>query len=174
MLMLSPARARGLRACAGVTLVELLVVLAVIAVGATLAAPSFAQMIANYKVRAAAESMLGGLNLARTEALRRNAAVRFALTPGGSGWTVSQVSPSQVLQSRSDNDSPGTTVASSNTATSVTFLPNGLLQSGTQLTQVTVSSMVGATDTRRINVFGGGLIRMCDPAITTADDPRRC
>jgi type IV fimbrial biogenesis protein FimT len=166
--------ARMQRCSHGVTLVELLVVLVIVAIGATLAAPSFAQMIANYKVRAAAESILGGLNLARTEALRRNAAVSFVLAAGGSGWSVNQVSPATVLQSRSDNDSPGTTVQSSNTATSVTFLPNGLLQSGTQMTQVSVSSLVHATDTRRINVFGGGLIRMCDPAITTADDPRRC
>jgi type IV fimbrial biogenesis protein FimT len=166
--------ARLQRCARGVTLVELLVVLVIVAIGATLAAPSFAQMIANHKVRAAAESILGGLSLARTEALRRNAAVSFALVAGGSGWTVNQVSPSKVLQTRSDNDSPQTTVQSSNAATSVTFLPNGLLQSGTQMTQVTVSSLVHTTETRRINVFGGGLIRMCDPAITAADDPRMC
>lgn len=163
-----------LRRAHGVTLVELLVVLLIVAIGATLAAPSFAQMVANYKVRSAAEGILNGLNFARTEALRRNAAVRFSLTAGGSGWAVSQVSPATTLQSRSDNESPGTTVASSSAAKSVTFLPNGLLQSGAQMTQVTISSIVDATDTRRINVFGGGLIRMCDPAVTTADDPRRC
>lgn len=159
---------------AGVTLVELMVTLAVIAIGATLAAPGFSQMIANYKVRGAADSILNGLNYARTEALRRNSAVSFSLTPGGSGWAVNLVSPSATLQSRSDNESPNTTVTSSTAATSVTFLPNGLLQTGSQISQVTVSSFVDGTSTRRINVFGGGLIRMCDPAVTTPDDPRRC
>lgn len=158
----------------GVTLVELMVVLTVVAVGATLAAPNMAQVLANYRVRAAAEAILDGLNFARTEALRRNSAVSFTLTPGGSGWTVQQVSSGTALLTRSDNDSPGTTVASSNSTLAVTFLPNGLMQSGTQLSQVTVSSPVGASDTRRINIYGGGLIRMCDPAVTTADDPRRC
>ena len=156
----------------GVTLVELMVTLAVLAVGATLAAPGLSQMIANYKVRGAAEGILGGLNYARTEALRRNTAVTFALAPGGSGWTVSQDSPSATLQSRSDSDSP--IVASSTAATSVTFLATGLLQTGSQMSQVTVSSLVPGTHTRRINVFGGGLIRLCDPAVTTPDDPRRC
>lgn len=156
----------------GVTLIELMVVLAVMAVGATLAAPGLSQMIANYKVRGAAEGILGGLNYARTEALRRNAAVTFSLAPGGSGWTVSQISTSTTLQSRSDSDSP--TVASSTAATSVTFLATGLLQTGSQMSQVTVSSFVPGTNTRRIHVFGGGLIRMCDPAVTTPDDPRRC
>lgn len=160
------------RGQAGVTLVELMVTLAVLAVGATLAAPGFSQLLANYKVRSAAESILNGLNYARTEALRRNSAVSFSLTPGGSGWTVARVSPSATLHSY--NDSSSTLVSSSTAATSVTFLPNGLLQTGSQMSQVTVSSFVAGANTRRINVFGGGLIRMCDPAITTPDDPRRC
>jgi type IV fimbrial biogenesis protein FimT len=158
----------------GVTLVELMVVLAVVAVGATLAAPGMAQVIANYRVRAAAESILGGLNFARTEALRRNTPVSFTLAASGSGWAVRQVSSGAALLSRSDNDSPGTVVASVNSALSVTFLSNGLLQSGTRMSQVTVSSLVGASDTRRIDIYGGGLIRMCDPAVSAADDPRRC
>ncbi len=158
----------------GVTLVELVVVLAIVAVSATLAAPGFSQMIANYRVRGAAESVLNGLNYARAEALRRNSAVTFALTPPGAGWTVSLVSPSTTLQSRSANDSPHTSVASTSAATSVTFLPNGLLQSGSQLSRVTVSSAVPSTNSRRIDVFGGGLIRMCDPGVTTPADPRRC
>jgi type IV fimbrial biogenesis protein FimT len=156
------------------TLVELMVVLAIVAIGATLAAPNMAVFMANYRVRAAAESMLTGLNFARTEALRRNTAVSFALVSGGSGWAVRQVSSGTALLTRSDNDSPNTTVSSVGSATSVTFLSTGLLQSGTQLSEVTVSSVVNGSDTRRINVYGGGLIRMCDPAVTTADDPRKC
>jgi type IV fimbrial biogenesis protein FimT len=158
----------------GFTLVELAVVLTIVAVSATLAAPSFAQMIANYKVRAAADGILGALNFARTEALRRNTPVAFQLAPGGSGWTVSQVATSTTLQSRSAGDLPSITVASGSAATSVTFLASGLIQSGSQLSRLTVTSTVNAADTRRIDVYGGGLIRMCDPAVTAADDPRRC
>ncbi|WP_428422001.1 GspH/FimT family pseudopilin [Methylibium sp.] len=160
---------------AGFTLIELMVVISIVAISAALAAPSFTQMIANYRVRSGAESMLNGLNLARAEAVRRNSPVRFAIVVGGSGWSVSQISPSEVVQSRSNNDSPGLTVASSNSSTSVDFLPTGLVQSsGTQLTQITVSSSTTGTNTRRINIFGGGLIRMCDPGVATANDPRRC
>ena len=158
----------------GFTLVELMVVVTIVAISATLAAPGFSQMIANYRVRSGAESIVNGLNYARSEAVRRNSAVSFALVSGGSGWTVSQVSPSTALQSRSDNDSPGTTVASSSVSTSVAFIPTGLVQSGAQMTQVTVSSSTAGTDSRRINIFGGGLIRMCDPGVSTANDPRRC
>jgi type IV fimbrial biogenesis protein FimT len=160
---------------AGFTLIELMVVVAVIAISVALVGPSFSQAIANYQVRSAAESILNGLSYARGEAVRRNSAVSFALVAGGSGWTVSQVTPNTVLQTRSNNDSPRTTVASSNTATAVTFLPTGLVDTtSTPLTQATVTSSVASTDSRRINIYGGGLIRMCDPGISTANDPRRC
>jgi len=158
----------------GLTLIELMVVVVIMVVSATLAAPSFSQVIANYRVRSAAESIINGLNYARAEAVRRNSAVSFGLVAGGSGWTVSQVLPNVTLQSRSNNDSPGTAVASSNVSTSVTFLPTGLVQTGTQLTQIVVSSATAGSDSRRINIFGGGLIRMCDPNIVAANDPRRC
>ena len=111
----------------GFTLVELAVVLTIVAVSATLAAPSFATMIANYKVRSAADGILGALNFARTEALRRNTAVAFQLAPGGSGWAVNQVATSTTLQSRSAGDLPSITVTSSSAATSVTFLASGLI-----------------------------------------------
>jgi type IV fimbrial biogenesis protein FimT len=158
----------------GFTMIELVVVLAIVAVSATLVAPSIARIIAGYQIRGVGEGILNGLNYARAEAVRRNTPVSFALTAGGAGWTVSQLSPSQTLQSRSSVDTKGITVASSTANTSVTFLATGLLQGGSQMAQVTVSSSVDATKTRRINIFGGGLIRMCDPAITTANDPRRC
>jgi type IV fimbrial biogenesis protein FimT len=157
----------------GFTLIELLVVLAIVGISMTLAAPSFSQMIANYRVRGAAESVLNGLSYARTEALRRNSPVRFSLD-AGVGWTVSQVSPSTTLQARASSDGSGTTVASGSANTAVTFLPTGLVQAGAQLAQVTVSSGVAGTGTRQINIYGGGLIRMCDPGVSTANDPRRC
>jgi type IV fimbrial biogenesis protein FimT len=159
------------RAVRGLTLVELMVVLAVVAVGAMLAAPGLASVSANYRVRSTAESILAGLNFARTEAVRRNTAVSFSLT--SNGWSVAQVSPSETLQARAA-PAGGVTVTPDGTAQSVTFLATGLTATGTQLRQVTVASSLAGADTRQISIFGGGLIRMCDPAVTTAGDPRRC
>lgn len=158
----------------GLTLVELMVVVAIVAVSATLAAPDLSRMVANYRVNSEAESILNGLNLARAEAVRRNSAVRFDLTPGGVGWSISRITPVSSLQSHVNGDPGSISVTSSSANTSVSFRATGLLQAGPQMSQVTVASSVEGARTRRINIFGGGLIRMCDPGITAANDPRRC
>lgn len=156
------------------TLTELLVAIAVLAVAATLAAPGAGQMIAKRKVQGAAQSILDGITQARAEAVRRNAPVRFSLRPDGIGWTVTQVSSGDTLRSYSSGEWSSLELASAGSANSVTFLPTGLLQGGTQLSQLTVSSPAADVAIRRINVFGGGMIRMCDPTISVVDDPRRC
>jgi type IV fimbrial biogenesis protein FimT len=172
--MLSRNASPADRAIRGFTLVELMVALAVIGVTATLAAPDLSRLMANYRVRGEAESVLNGLNFARAEAVRRNSAVTFALGSGTTRWSVRQVSPATTLQAQSANDALGTTVSSSTSNTSVTFISTGLLQAGTQMSQVSVVSSVTGAKTRRINIFGGGLIRMCEPDVTATNDPRRC
>lgn len=172
--MLNPAL-KARRGARGLTLIELMITIAVLAVGLSLAAPSFTVQVSNYRVRAAAESMLNGLNYARTEAVRRNRPVSFTLSPSGSGWSVDQISPAQTLQTRADGETAGLTVVSSSTSRAVTFTSTGLVDtSGTRLTQVNLSAPASNADTRRIDIFGGGLIRMCDPGVAIVGDPRRC
>jgi len=168
----SPLRPRDRQG--GVTLVELLVVVSILAVGAMLAAPDLSRMVAGRQVQSVAQNILEGLNTARAEAVRRNTPVRFSLNPAGNGWTLVQPSSGATLRSYASSDWGTLVIASADALDSVTFLPNGLRQSGPQLSQVTVSSPLVNAVTRRINVFGGGLIRMCDPAVTASDDPRRC
>jgi type IV fimbrial biogenesis protein FimT len=164
-----------LSAVHGFTLIELMVVVAVVAVGAALAGPSMRQEIANYGVRSAAESMVNGLNLARAEAVRRNSAVTFTVNGSGTGWTVAQASPGTTIQARSGSDGASLSAASSTTSLVVTFLATGLVNtSGTRLERITVSSSVTGAQSREIHILGGGMIRMCDPAATAASDPRRC
>lgn len=170
--MLKP---RGQRPARGLTLIELMITVAVLAIGLSLAAPSFTQQIANYRLRSASESIINGLNYARAEAVRRNSPVSFTLDNTGAGWAVAQVNPATTLQSRANGESPGVTAASTTTSRAVTFTATGFVDtSGVRLSQINLSTSVANTDTRRIDIFGGGLIRVCDPAVTTAGDPRRC
>jgi type IV fimbrial biogenesis protein FimT len=57
----------------------------------------------------------------------------------------------------------------------VTFTATGFVDgSGIRMSQIDLASSTANTETRRIDIFGGGLIRVCDPAVTAAGDPRRC
>ncbi|MBB3047506.1 type IV fimbrial biogenesis protein FimT [Litorivivens lipolytica] len=69
----------------GYTLLEILITLAVVAIVASLAVPSFQNMIATQRVRSAANDLVATLNFARSEAVKRNATV--TITPAAGGWT---------------------------------------------------------------------------------------
>lgn len=74
----------------GVTLVELVIGIAIVAILLFMGVPSFNLWIQNTQNRTAAESILNGLQLARMEAVRRNVAVRFDFTDtdGKMSWNV--------------------------------------------------------------------------------------
>jgi len=64
----------------GFTLIEAMVVVAIVALVAVLAAPSLAAYSENAKVRAVAESFYASVQQARTEAIRTNQNVQLVLT----------------------------------------------------------------------------------------------
>lgn len=59
----------------GFTLLELLIVMAIIAIVATLAAPSFNDVLERQRVRTVADTLRGSIDLARSEAVKRNTAI---------------------------------------------------------------------------------------------------
>lgn len=158
----------------GFTLIELMIAVAILAILTTISAPSFRELIANYRARTAAEGILNGLQLARTEAIHRNANTSFTLNTG-SGWTVA--SGGAQIQNRPASESGSSvTVTTNGDSTSVTFTPIGAVanySSTTTLKQITISHP-GAADSYQIDVFSGGAMRMCSPQVTVSNDPRRC
>lgn len=74
----------------GMTLIELMIGLGIVAVLLVAGMPSFTLWIQNSQNRAAAESILNGIQLARAEAVRRSTVVRFNLTDtnGLIAWSV--------------------------------------------------------------------------------------
>jgi len=85
------------------SLIELMVGIAIVAILFVLAVPSFTTWIQSGQIRTSAESIQNGLMLARGEAVRRNTLVRFSLTDTaddacnvtatGTNWVVSQDDP---------------------------------------------------------------------------------
>jgi len=82
------------RAQRGVTLIEVMMVLAIAAIILAAAVPNFREFVARNRLDSAAQDLLASLQLARSEATRRGAQVTLRLdgTAGsknwGSGWTM--------------------------------------------------------------------------------------
>lgn len=68
------------RAHGGFSLIELIVGLAILGFLMALGVPQYATFLANSRLRATAEGVSNGLNLARAEAVKRNARVELVLT----------------------------------------------------------------------------------------------
>ena len=122
------------------------------------------------------------IQVARSEAIQRNARVMVVFVPPSTGWTVSVDADDTVIQSRSGAEGTSNAVltATPAAATTITFGALGSVttnkDTSTPITQVdmTNSQFAGAR-TLRVVITGGGGIRMCDPSPSLAlTDPRRC
>ncbi len=82
----------------GVTMLELAVVVAIVAILAGLAMPNFSTWIQNSQIRSTADAIQNGLQLARADAVRRNTVVRFQLTSSlGANCALSTTSANWVI-----------------------------------------------------------------------------
>lgn len=157
----------------GFSLIELMVTLALVAILAALAAPSFSAMLANAQIRTGAQSINDGLVLARVEAIRRNARVIFTLGTQ-STWGVTNESDTASVQSSPVADGSSNILVTTTPvgATKATFDGRGHLVTNTDATssinQVDVTVPTSLLNTAlaknlRINVSSGGAIRLCNP-----------
>ena len=160
----------------GFTAIELLITIAIVALLATLAAPSFTVMVAGAQIRTASQGMLEGIQLARVEAIRRNERVIFA-KGSQSAWTVSVESTGQVVQTRplADGSSSILVTVTPTTATKLTFDGLGRIKPNTDasnsMTQLDIdapASMTASSGSRalRISISSAGAARLCDPRAT--------
>lgn len=165
----------------GFSLIELLIGIAILAILAGLAMPSFQAWLQNTQIRNAAESIQNGLQRARAEAVGRNTNVEFVLG-AGSSWVV-QLPDGTNIESRSSNEgSRDVAVAVTPLgATTITFNNfGGVLANNADasvpFTQVDFDSAVLAaaeSQELRVTIGFGGNVRMCDPN-TSAPSPRAC
>jgi type IV fimbrial biogenesis protein FimT len=190
-MLISPQLQRGL------SLIELMVAVTLVSVLMMFAMPSFSGWIQNRQVRTAADAVHSGLQLARSEAIRRNRTVKFELT--ASRWQVGcdpvdttigtdgqQNCPAE-LQSRDSQESspnavitPTQTVAASGAAAaspvftgSVTFTPMGRV-AGAALPAGNLANFVVTNPTGGTCAASGGQIRCLSVVVSSAGQVRMC
>jgi type IV fimbrial biogenesis protein FimT len=132
-------RARGRRA--GFTIIELMITVAVASVLLGLAVPSFNQMIVGSRLTAQSNEMVAAINLARSEAIKRNANVTLCRSGIGSttcagaagiwqNWII-RTATGTVVREGTVNTFNGTLVMRSTLVTDqMIFGPDGLARTG--------------------------------------------
>jgi type IV fimbrial biogenesis protein FimT len=183
---------------AGFTFIELVVAIAIAGILLAIGMPSYQTWMENSQTRTAAESLVSGLNLARAQAISLNQTVDFQLTAlPGTSWIVIQDScmgtppTCPAIETRLSSEGSGraaTATIAGVTVTPVDALTNNLVQFNSLGRMISPTpagkfTSFNLTNTRltaansrslRVTVDVGGSIRMCDPSITAATDPRYC
>lgn len=188
------ARARGL------TLLELVIALAMMAILMRLAAPSFTTWTRNAQVRSVADALQNALRAAQAEAVRRSRQVVFSLTddtPGdassaavnGRNWALHVVPlPTEALQfvqgGQFGDVAEGVTIAGpaalcfNAIGRRVANAAPGVAGASCNLADALVVydiARAGADRPLRVTVGLGGQVRMCDPNRSlAAGQPEAC
>jgi type IV fimbrial biogenesis protein FimT len=184
----------------GMSIVEILVAIGIIALVIGLGAPSALVWIQNLQIRNAGEAVLNGLQTARLEALRRNTTVAFEVTdPNSVAWHVCLFDLTSLTCSPGDlatGDPSGQVNARLGVETQFTDFGNPLdggvnvpqlvafdsfgrvsPQNPTNIARIDVRNPVmAATDERRLSIAitVAGQVRMCDPGLSKALNPQGC
>lgn len=178
----------------GFSLIELMIVITIFGILASLAIPSFRVWTQNNQIRAATESIQNGILLARAEAVKRNSPVQFDLRGTNSAWTVC-LSPAvpgacpdpddaTTIQSRNVNEGSSTNITVA-TSDAVPFVFNGLgvmtspvPAAADGLVRVAVdNTAISPSESRDLQVVigVGGSSKTCDPDTgLSSTDPRKC
>lgn len=158
---------------AGFGLVELLVTISIAAILAAIALPSFREFMIRMNVTETTNELVGALNTARTEAVKRGISV--AVVADGSGWTGGwSIVPDSNRNADFSDDTAimthpavratytvvGVATGTGGDSTEAVFGPTGTLQlgSGFDLNVCRPSDAADATQSRWISITGAGRI----------------
>lgn len=184
------------RAHRGMSLVELMIGLVIMALLMMIGLPNMSIWLNNTQIRTTGETLLAGLQLARTEAVKRNQIVRFqmvsdltsgcAIAAGGKSWVVSLDDPTgacdaapsdavapRVIQTRSGSEGTERANVAGTPAATVHFNGLGRLTSpggAANMSQILITNPVGGT----CEHVDGGSMRCLRIDISIGGEAKMC
>ena len=150
----------------GFTLVELMVTVAVIGILAVIAVPGMTALINNSRLNAQAEELVSSLQLARAEAVRRNARVTVCPSTDGStcasstswsGWVIRGHDNVNDVDDVIRNNSVAGNVQISGPAAGIVFKPSGLIDAQ-QVVTVCMPTSNPTYNQRALTVMISGVV----------------
>lgn len=149
---------------AGFSMLELLVVLVIIGIMAAVAVPGMGGWMARKELNTAARTLASHMNLARSEAIKRNENILICFDAAADSYTIQDAAGNEIR--------PGTNLDADLDLTGVNFVQT--LLSGTNSTgfnsrglalqsgslQIDSDKIAGGEGTRTLNVTLGGSIRI--------------
>lgn len=152
----------------GFTLVELMVTLAVIAILAVVAMPSMTALVNNSRLSGQAEELAASIQLARAEAVRRNARVTICASTNGTTCASSTAWSSWIIHGMDNTASPpvdevirgasaNSGIQVSGPAAGIVFRPSGLIDSQASITACMPTSQP-AQNQRVLTVMISGVV----------------
>jgi type IV fimbrial biogenesis protein FimT len=157
----------------GFSLIELMTVVAIVAVLTILALPNFSDWLQNSRTRSVAESLQNGIRFAQGEAARLSRLTTITVNTTAATWavtytqttadTTSATAPANPLQSSPSANLDGVAIAASNAV--LQFNNLGRVSSpalGAVTATFTVSNSHGPRSLK-VQVTQAGRVHMCDP-----------
>lgn len=161
----------------GITIIELMISLVIVALLLIITIPAFTDYIRNNQIRSLADEFQASLQQAKNEAIKRNTRVNLLLAD--TGWTItipdsSNEAATRLLERAAESSQAKLAInASSN---SVGFNSQGrLIGGGVYMANINSQNSAdcmnqgGKVRCLRITISTSGQIKLCDPHLASAD-----
>ncbi len=144
--------------CPGFSLIELLIVIALIAIVSAIAVPQFQRYAANTDLKNAVREMTGDFSTAKQLAVANNLNYRIAIDVSGNSYTLSRTDTAAVLWTKSlVSFGRGTTIYNTTIpGAAVNFQSRGTVQAGGV---VTLRNRLGSTAVITVNLTGRSYVQ---------------